>query len=153
MSYSLRCITLFDITASGVSQRNKPVDMDLETYVYRRNTQCNFDTILQAISLRSLPEITSMPVKITLSPAISENFGYVLMQNPEPVVAWSFDFQVGSISVFNNRDGELGALYADCESVPMIICGTEIPALCKSLEINAEQRNIYFYVLDHDQTI
>ena len=64
MSIKIACYTLFDITQTGVLNRSKPaVDMDPEVWIYKRNTQCNFDTILQVISLRSQPEVIDLPVK------------------------------------------------------------------------------------------
>ena len=63
MSFTITCHTLFDITATGVVNRHRPVeDEEMHAWLYKRNTQCNFDTVLQAISLRSQPEIISAPV-------------------------------------------------------------------------------------------
>ena len=62
MSFRIECYTLFDITQTGVLNRSRPVDgQDLDQWVHKRNTQANFDTLLQIISLRSQPEIVSSP--------------------------------------------------------------------------------------------
>ena len=64
MSYRISCYTLFDITQTGVLNRTKPNEgQDLAEWVQKRNTQCNFDTVLQVIALRSQPEIVNFPSK------------------------------------------------------------------------------------------
>ena len=64
MSYTISCYTLFDITQTNVLNRHRP-DMDKE-WLHKRNTQSNFDTIQQAISLRSQPEIVRTPERIQI---------------------------------------------------------------------------------------
>ena len=62
MSYIITCFTLFDITQTNVRNRSRPeLGANSETWLYQRNTQCNFDTVQQAISLRSQPEIIRKP--------------------------------------------------------------------------------------------
>lgn len=140
----LTCYTLFDITQTGVLSRQKPIDQDNQ-WIYKRNTQSNFDTILQAISLRSQPEIIRIPKKIEISFYEFNNFGY-LFEDENKVNCWSFDFTVQHGSVFNDGITELGALYNDCQNVPMIKCGTEWDKLHSMLDTSEELRNIYFEV-------
>ena len=60
----ITCYTLFDITQTGVLNRAKPPNNEEhDQWLKQRNTQCNFDTIQQAISLRSQPEMISLPKK------------------------------------------------------------------------------------------
>ena len=144
MSFTVTCYTLFDITQTGVVNRNKPVqDEDPMQWLYKRNTQCNFDTILQVISLRSQPEILTSPIKSNLKFEEFTNFGF-LFDDAEEHPYWSFDFSIQHPSVFDNGITELGSLYADCEGVPMIKCGTEWSKLPAHLDSSDEQRNIYF---------
>ncbi len=152
MSYKITCYTLFDITQTGVSNRPRPiVDADPDTWQYRRNTQCNFDTILQAISLRSQPEIISNPSKQAINFDEFDNFGFLFEQEEnEKYPCWSFDFSIQHPSVFNDGISELGALYNDCDRVPMILCGTEWGKLPSFLDSSPELRNIYF-LLNHDR--
>lgn len=140
----LTCYTLFDITQTGVLSRQKPIDQDIQ-WIYKRNSQSNFDTILQAISLRSQPEIIRIPKKIEISFSEFNNFGY-LFEDENKVNCWSFDFTVQHNSVFNDGITELGALYNDCQNVPMIKCGTEWDKLNNILDSSEELRNIYFEV-------
>jgi hypothetical protein len=146
--YLITCYTLFDITQTGVLNRHRPVDQNDE-WVYKRNTQCNFDTILQAINLRSQPEVARMPKKTSIKFEQFKNFGY-LYEDKDDVSCWSFDFSVSHGSVFNDGITELGALYNDCNEVPMIKCGTEWEKLSNKLDTSEELRNIYFEVLNHE---
>lgn len=146
--YLLTCYTLFDITQTGVMNRYKPADMIDPGWLHKRNTQCNFDTILQAINLRSQPEITRNPKKISIKFNEFGNFGYLFDDETE-VNCWSFEFNVNHRSVFANGISELGALYEDCHNVPMIKCGTEWEKLSNMLDTSDELRNIYFEIANN----
>lgn len=152
MSVKLRCYTLFDITKTNIPNRRAsnslPAD-ELKEWEKRRNTQTNFDTILQIISLRSQPEditdVTSSIVDFTSF----DNFGF-LYESEEPQKCWTFEFTIFHSSVFDDGISELGALYSDCEGVPMIKVGTEWDKLQSELDISPELRNIYFEVLHNE---
>jgi len=146
--YLITCYTLFDITYTGVPNRHKPADQDAE-WIYRRNTQCNFDTVLQAINLRSQPEVVRNPKKFQINFNTFNKFGY-LYENSEEINCWSFDFSVNHRSVFNDGISELGALYNDCNDIPMLKCGTEWEKLSNKLDTTNELRNIYFEVSSHE---
>ena len=124
MSYTITCYTLFDITQTNVLNRHRP-DMDNE-FRYKRNTQSNFDTVQQAISLRSQPEIVRIPEKTVIRFDKFTEFGFLFEQEEnETYPCWSFDFNVQHPSVFYNGVNELGALYNDCDREPMSKCHTE----------------------------
>ena len=127
MSIKIACYTLFDITQTGVLNRSKPaVDMDPEVWIYKRNTQCNFDTILQVISLRSQPEVIDLPVKKMVRFDEFDKFGFLFEQEEnEFYPVWNFSFTIQHPKVFDDGISELGALYKDCDGVPMILCQTE----------------------------
>lgn len=153
MNHRLTCYVLFDITRTGVIHRIKPgEDEDPHAWRYRRNTQCNFDTVLQLISLRSQPEILSDPIRIEVSFPEYEKFGF-LFENAEEskIPCWKFDFEVQHPSVFDDGVSELGGLYRDCDQIPMILCGTEWAKLPALLDTSPELRNIYFEI-HNDQT-
>ena len=146
MSFSIACYTLFDITKTGALNRRRPVDtlnMDINDWVYKRNTQSNYDTIVQAVSLRSQPEIVYEPTKIELTDKECEQFGFVY-QFPEKKHAWKFVFEIMHTSVFFDGHDELGYLYTDCDGIPMIKCGTECIDLGNFLDCTEDLRNIYF---------
>jgi len=146
MSFRITCYTLFDITHTGVMNRSRPApDEDHNSWIQRRNTQCNLDTLLQAISLRSQPEIIGTPEQINIRFDEFDNFGFLFEQEEnETYPAWKFEFDIQHPSVFDDGKTELGALYNDCDGVPMILCGTEWAKLPAFLDSSLELRNIYF---------
>jgi hypothetical protein len=152
MSFTVTCYTLFDITPTGVLNRHKPnVDEDVAEWVYKRNTQCNYDTILQSISLRSQPEVVKKPEKIKVKFDDDSEFGFLFQQDSdEEHDCWNFSFEIMHPSVFDDGKNELGALYSDCDGVPMIKCGTEWDKLPEFLDTSPELRNIYFKVVNND---
>jgi len=150
MSYTISCYTLFDITQTNVLNRHRP-DMGKEWH-YKRNTQANFDTIQQAISLRSQPEIVRIPERMDIKFDEFTEFGFLFeQQDNETYPCWSFDFDVQHPSVFFDGVNELGGLYRDCDRVPMIKCHTEWDQLPAFLDTSDELRNIYFKVLNNDK--
>jgi hypothetical protein len=151
MSYTITCYTLFDITPTGVVNRSRPIeDTELIPWLHKRNTQCNFDTVLQAISLRSQPEITRTPEKTHIRLDEFTDFGFLYQQHENELYnCWSFDFTIQHASVFNDDTNDLGALYSDCDTVPMIKTETVWDKLPAFLDTSAELRNIYFKVAQH----
>jgi hypothetical protein len=148
MSHRIRCCTLFNITYTGVMNRTKPNQNDIQDWLNKRNTQCNFDTILQIISLRSQPEVVKMPVKVEMTPDEFNLFGFVYKSNEDKTdYCWKFEFEVQHSSVFENGLTSLGALYSDCAGVPMIQCTDQINSLPALIDITEELRNIYFEVI------
>lgn len=147
----ISCYTLFDITKTGVLNRSRPGDdiTDIASWIKQRNTQCNFDTILQVISLRAQPEVVLEPKRLMINLADQHSFGSMLSES-NPIPAWRFDFEVYHSSVFEDGISELGALYKDCEDVPMIACDTHWAKLSERLDITLEKRNIYFVKYDYD---
>lgn len=121
--------------------RSKPQDTDTNDWILRRNTQCNFDTVLQVISLRSQPEVTKIPTKVQMTEDDKPKFGFVY--KTEGMNCWKFEFEIQHSSVFGE---DFTSLYRDCERVPMIACEgqIEMPLL---LDTSVELRNIYFEIL------
>ena len=152
MSYKITCYTLFDITPTGVMNRHRPVEKEqIPEWLHKRNTQCNFDTVLQAVSLRSQPEILRMPEKIEIRFDEFGDFGFLFEQRENEIYnCWSFDFEIQHASVFNDGTNALGALYSDCDNVPMIKTDTSWGELPSFLDTSAELRNIYFKVVEYD---
>lgn len=149
MNFKVICYTLFDITQTGITSRNKPpADVDPVVWTYKRNTQCNLDTILQVINLRSQPEIINTPEKIQINLEEFQNFGFLFKQDEEEIInCWKFIFEIQHSSVFYDGINELGSLYRDCDKVPMIKCGTEWNKLPAFLDTSDELKNIYFQVI------
>jgi hypothetical protein len=145
MSHRIRCYTLFNITRTGTTNRTKPSD-DVAAWLQSRNTQCNFDTILQIISLRSQPELLKDPQKLEINLSEFNKFG-LLYLSKEKVYCWSFEFEVQHSSVFDNGIDELGSLYTDCDNVPMIKDSLEVSNLTTFLNISPELKNIHFEII------
>jgi len=148
----ITCYTLFDITVTNVPNRQRPdIDKDPQEWYYKRNTQSNFDTIQQVISLRSQPEIIRKPSKMEIRFDTFTDFGFLFeQQEDETYPCWSFDFTVQHPSVFYDGIHDLGSLYRDCERVPMIKCHTMWDKLDNTLDSSDELRNIFFKTLNHD---
>lgn len=147
MSHRIRCYTLFDITQTGVSNRSKPQGSDVAAWIHKRNTQCNFDTVLQVISLRSQPEVINTPHTVDFTFDELAKFGLSYQEDKETYQCWRFDFEVYHTSVFEDGTNDLGALYRDCESVPMIICEGQYKNTPAFLNITTELKNIHFEVI------
>ena len=151
MSLKIRCYTLFDITKTGITNRRNtpiPVTEKIPVWEKQRNTQCNFDTLVQVISLRGLPEEITDPIQESIEFDTCEYFGF-LLESEDPCTMWSFDFTVIFGSVFNDSKTELGYLFSDCDGVPMIQVGTEFNKLPSFLDISPELKNIHFEVIEH----
>lgn len=149
MSYRIRCYTLFDITKTGVLNRKAPstYSMDeLKVWEHRRNTQANYDTVLQVISLRSQPEENSSTKEKVINFKEFNNFGF-LFDEEEDQKCWYFDFDILHTKVFYDGVDELGALHSDASGVPIIKTDTAWTKLPNFLDTSPELRNIYFEIL------
>lgn len=144
------CWTLFNITQTGVLNRNAPpVDVDITAWMQKRNTQCNYDTLLQIISLRSQPEETTIPQRVPLTKEMLQQFGseYRRAKNS---YCWTFQFTITHGSVFNNGIHELGSLFGDSNGVPMILIGDEVKNLHPILSSEGELKNIHYSIAAYD---
>lgn len=143
MSHKITCHIMFDITYTGIRQRSKiPEGVNIENFIYQRNTQHNFDTVLQVISLRSQPEILTYPIVNNINLNDFEYFGF--MYTDESVSVWSFDFQVQHSNVFDDGNSIFGYLYNDFNGIPLILCGKEYQKLTNFIDIYPETKNIHF---------
>ena len=150
MSYIISCYTLFDITATGVLNRSRPMlDEEDASWIKKRNTQCNYDTILQLISLRSQPDVISKPELISINFNDFDKFGFLFEQQENEVYnCWHFKFEIQHASVFYDGISELGGLYTDCDAVPMLKVGTEWDKLPLMIDTSDELKNIYFEIVN-----
>jgi len=149
MSYRIRCYTLFDITKTGVLNRKAPSTYtaeELKVWECRRNTQANYDTILQVISLRSQPEENTDTQEKTINFKEFQNFGF-LFDEEEDRTCWYFDFSILHTKVFYDGIHELGSLNTDASGVPIIKTETAWAKLPNFLDTSPELRNIYFEIL------
>ena len=92
-----------------------------------------------------------MPKRIDIRFSEVDYFGFLYQQEEqETYPCWYFTFDIQHPSVFADGINDLGALYNDCDQVPMIKCGTEWDKLPSFLDGTAELRNIFFN-LSYDQ--
>lgn len=147
MTIRMVCYTLFNITQTGVINRSKPDQANIQDWIHKRNTQCNFDTILQIISLRSQPDVAKAPLRLELTEELLQKFGFLYRLEEGNNYCWKFEFDIQHPSVFENGIIPLGALYKDCDGVPMVQCADQLQALNTMLDSSEEFRNIYFEVL------
>lgn len=148
----LRCFTLFDITKTNVTSKKSLLGASLEEtkqWQNKRNTQANLDTIIQVISLRAQPENLQDPIESLIEVDGTHHFGF-LYPSEEPQKFWYFDFVVNYGSVFSDGKDDLGALYNDCEDVPMIKTTNSPQNIPAFLDTSPELCNIYFRVLPND---
>ena len=145
----IKCSTLFDITNTGVTNRKPPIDLDdssRDKWILNRNRQNNFDTVIQIISLRTQPEDISSPKIKKIDFSKDSRFGF-LFENEEPQSFWEFTFTIYYNNVYNDGINDFGALYSDCDGVPMLKIGTDWEKLPNFLDSSPELRNIYFEVI------
>ena len=152
MSFKLKCYTLFDITRTGNVHRRPPVNGTPEQtkrWEKTRNTQTNFDTIIQVLSLRSQPENITDPIQeIIVFDETVDMFGFLYDNEDSIQTMWSFEFTIPHDKVYYDGINELGSLNSDCDGVPMIKVGTEWEKLSNFLDTTPELKNIYFEVID-----
>lgn len=144
MTFRIGCWTLFDITQTGVINRARPVNDDVADWIHRRNTQCNFDTVLQVISMRSQPDVLKLPEQIEIdsyTPKLWFGKQYI---DCLPLKCWKFEFEVHHSSVFQENNSTFAALYKDCQGVPMIKCVNQTENVIDVLDISADFKNIHF---------
>jgi ABC-type oligopeptide transport system substrate-binding subunit len=127
----IRCQTLFDITATGVTGHFKPsripfldsagTSINSEASWNRaRNQQRNWETVTQIISLRTQVDFTS--------PTHDNN-------------TWTFEFEIINDQLFVMDQDPLAVLKTDCADVPMITGLGEEPLNDTVLVVD---KNIWF---------
>lgn len=116
-----------------------------------RNTQHNFDTLIQIISLRSQPEEISTPVTRKIDLKKSGYFGFAFDIEEKKKSMWEVEFSILHSSVFNDGIDELGHLYNDCHGVPMVRVGSEWNKLPLALDTTPEFKNIHFEIIDEKE--
>lgn len=151
MSYRIRCYTLFDITYTGILNRQPSKNMTKEQifdWQLKRNSQANLDTLLQVVSLRSQPEEVTVPSLATINFSKDTYFGFLYENEPDQHF-WHFDFSIYYEQAFFDGKDDLGFLKGDCSGVPMIKTERSWEKLSDVLDTSDELRNVYFEVLSH----
>jgi hypothetical protein len=126
--------TLVDITATGVTRSNDVDDI-------KRNQQCNWETVLQCMGLRTQPQNIVSPQSIEID-VDGFQFGD-LYQGVQRV--WTWSWTVEQSGVYEVHGKNIGGLINDFEQVP-IICGLEETArfMLPIFYPHGAIKNIYF---------
>jgi|TARA_R110000868_G_scaffold233789_1_gene487513 hypothetical protein len=135
----IRCRTLFDITATGVTGHYKPSRIPFQdrsgkeitnesTWHLSRNQQRNWETITQLLQLRT-------QINDVSDPEINDGI-------------WQFEFGTDIHQVFGDSNDSLGLLKNDCEGVPMLTGLNEKSRFSVTLIANGSDQNIWFDVIE-----
>jgi hypothetical protein len=101
--------SLVDITPTGVTRSNDPDSLE-------RNQQCNWETILQCISLRTQPQNIQKPNSTLVNTEYLE-FGDFYTGEQQ---VWTWYWTVDRDEVYDLPDKPLAGLQQDFEQVPII---------------------------------
>lgn len=140
----IRCVTLFDITKTDLSGRRKHLsDAVPPELAKQRNQQSNWETIVQVISLRCQPENITDPVC-----GVNNGIKWGKLYGVKTTKSWEFTFTVAQSAIFVNDGDTLGNLKMDCTGVPMVVGLDEDAGLIKTLDIDPDNKNIHFEVVN-----
>ena len=111
--YLFQGYSLVDITATGVIR-------GYDSNEISRNQQCNWETVIQCMGLRTQPQHIRGPVKV-VGEADQFEFGNLYTGNQ---TVWTWRWAVEQSGVYDSNLAFLGGLLQDFEQVP-IVCGLE----------------------------
>jgi hypothetical protein len=138
----IRCITLYDVTKTGISSRRKLLD-HLPSDDRLRKQQNNFETLLQIIGLRCQPEDITTPVMVE----VDQTLWGTTYDISKKITAWQFEFTVDNGAIYHQDNDQLFHLINDCVGVPMIIQLDEAIHLPNTIDITPQYKNIHFEVI------
>lgn len=147
MTQKIACYTLFNIEQTNISNRARH-DNTVPNWVKKRNTQSNFDTLIQIISLRTQPENITKPIMVDITEDLKKKLGSKLII--DECKLWYFTFDINYSSVYNDGKNELGHLYYDCNGVPMIEVDRCFSPANNFLDTTEEFRNVFFEVISYE---
>jgi len=139
MSIRIGCRTQFDITETGVKNRSHKSRFPFNDlsgqeisdelgWNRARNQQSNWETINQVISLRTLPENITHPIRKN---------GF-----------WYFEFDVVDPASILRDSDPVGYLLSDCNDVPMILGLTEPNDMAAFIISTGTNANTWFNLIE-----
>lgn len=146
----IKCVTLFDITKTGMGRRYSVTKETTPQEFKSRNQQINFETMLQIVGMRCQPENISTP-KIVEIDSKDSRWGKKYNTAKSKTHAWEFTFDVYHKEVFNDGADKLGNLYKDSSGVPMIIKLDESQPLSSQINTDGDYKNIHYEILEDDE--
>jgi hypothetical protein len=134
----IRCETLFDCSATGVTGHFRSSQMPLQDAMGRlienqiqwtraRNQQRNWETLLQILGLRCQLQDIAVP------------------QHRDH--KWCFEFTVEQSGVLDEQN-DFAAIKRDCEGVPMILDLDETAGINPAISTTGPLQNIWFQTLN-----
>ena len=135
---TIKCQTLFDITATGITGHLKPSRMPFvdragnnitneESWNRSRNQQRNWETLTQIVSLRTQIIDVTDPVR-------QGNF-------------WIFEFASETPAIFGSADDPVSVLRDDANGVPMLRELGNTDSIEPMLITSGDKQNIWFDVI------
>ena len=106
--------SLVDITATGVIRGRNHDSLD-------RNQQCNWETLLQCLGLRTQPQYIQEPTATEYDLELLD-FGDFYSGSQK---VWTWSWAVESPGVYDSNGQQIGGLLQDLEQVPIITGLTE----------------------------
>lgn len=136
------CCTLFDCTYTGITGTFKINQLpfvdragntiaNYQDWIFARNQQRNWETIMQMVSLRAQPTLVSYP----------ENNNNT----------WEFVFEVEAAGVYSATGAvdNYDALLNECNGIPMIVGLKEMQPLEARLIAQGHSQNIWFKTVNN----
>jgi hypothetical protein len=131
------CYTLVDITQTGVIRPSDNPELGRQ-----RNQQRNYETLIQILSLRSLPILRNTPKMLINQQLDNYNFGDHFEGSHN---VWEFTFEVEQEDVFLSNNNPAGLLESDINHVPIIVGLAETASFVMPMFSSSyDTRNIYF---------
>jgi len=150
LNYTI-CYTLIDITETGITgtfrkdfapyKTKQGKDLKtFEAWTTARNKRRNWETLMQIINLRAQVLEIINPRARTVS---LEKYKFGDQYTGKQKV-WSFIFANEKVNVFDQQDGDYGALMEDSDHVPVIVDLGESVKMPPLTQVNGPNTNIYF---------
>ena len=133
----ITCYSLIDITATGVVGTHK-ADVGTESWMFRRNQQRNWETMLQLIGLRAQPVYLKDPVVLHDQDLTSYRFSSQFQGNHR---VWTFEFASEHDQVFGP---DLALLMDDVHNIPVNVGLDETVEVEIPLFDTRVHHNVYF---------
>ena len=128
--------TLVDITNTGVTRYS-------EKFAKQRNQQRNWETVLQAFALRSLPIVIEPPT-LNKADTIATNFGTDYLQNHS---IWTAKIGIEALDVYKKGNDVTALLLEDFNQVPIIVGLDETANFPhNAFSCAGATKNIYFII-------
>jgi hypothetical protein len=140
--------TLFDITETGVVRSFKMDNLPFTTksgvtilreleWRFARQQQSNLEVLLQVMSLRV--QLHNIVTHDSVNETLTKHKFNKKFKGKHTI--WSLSFEVEQVDALSDDDNSVGALYSDCNHVPMLI---NLNETISDNYLDCTNPNIYF---------